>query len=139
MATKHHTRARKARGDRKPTKREQERAKAWLAKRGYIGPEPGDPELGEFLSDIISRLREAEDAAITVTGALRNEGTTDSLCAANVLQRDCANGITEQIAQLEIALDCTSMSGSKLVINSNLKARRAQGLPPPGAQGEASS
>lgn len=137
MATRSVSRARKARPDRRPTKAQRERARRELEAQGVVLPEPGDPELGEYLSNIISRLREAEEAAITVIGALRNDGTTESHCAANLLQRDCANEITEQVTQLEIALDCTSMAGSKLVINSNLKARRAQGLTPSEAQGEA--
>lgn len=129
MAKHSVSRARKARrDDRKPTKAQQERARRELEEQGALPPEPGDPELAEFLSNIISRLREAEDTAITVTGSLRNDGTTESLCAANLLQRHCANGITEQIAQLEIALDCTSLAGSKLVINSNLKAKHARDM-----------
>jgi len=118
------------RGDRKTTKAQQERARRRLEEQGIFPAEPGDQELAEFLSNIISSLRAAEEVAITVTAALRHEDTTESLCAANLLQRYCGNEITEQIGQLEIALDCTSLAGNRLVINSNLKAKRAQGLPP---------
>jgi hypothetical protein len=123
---------------RKPTKAQQERARRELEAQGVVLPEPGDPEFAEFLSGIIERLHYAEDVAITVAQALLNQSTTESLAAAGILQGACANELTEQIGKLEVALDCTSLSGTRLVINSNLRARRAQGLTPSGAEGGAS-
>lgn len=75
-----------------------------------------EPEFASVIDGILQSLRGAEEVALIVCGAIKATDTTDGHAAAHVLMSGCANELTEQIGQLERAVQNARIRGSRMVV-----------------------
>jgi hypothetical protein len=87
-----------------------------IARKAAEEAREAEPEFAGVVDGILKSLRGAEDVAITVCGALQNSNSTESNAAAHTLMSGCANELTEQIGQLERAMENARIRGSRMVV-----------------------